>query len=158
MSSGELGLWCSNIMIWQDAVIHNYNNIIIIEDDIKIIKPESFKKQLENFLSNIPKTYDLAYIGLNPPKNKNETSVKSYIQKFFNKKNSYGSFATAFSYKALDKLLSFDCYDNPIDLFYLKHINLVTKEPVVSFEAYKSSIDIVNAFVGLNSTIDEMGR
>ena len=35
-SAGEIGLWCSNLLLWKHVAERNYERVIICEDDIKI--------------------------------------------------------------------------------------------------------------------------
>ncbi len=117
VSAGELGLWCSNIKIWKDAKNHEYNKILVFEDDIT--PAPNFKENLSNFIANLPSDFDIAYLGMHL-----ETGVESlvpvneYIQTFSNNSLGWGAYAILYSKKAIDKLLDIDEYTYAIDTFY----------------------------------------
>ena len=149
---GELGLWCSNIMIWQDALRNNYKNIIIFEDDIKI-KSKNVNQEINHFIEYLPKTYDLGYLDLKPrngsmyslPGNK---YVNGFDENFF----SWGTHAVAFSKKAMKRLLSFSVYTGAIDIFYWlysKNKNPNNINNPLLLETYSSSnLNLIEAETG----------
>jgi GR25 family glycosyltransferase involved in LPS biosynthesis len=66
-----IGCGLSHIFIWQDAIKQNYNNILVFEDDIII--SDNFNEILQNAMNELPKDYDILYLGLRdsickPPK------------------------------------------------------------------------------------------
>jgi GR25 family glycosyltransferase involved in LPS biosynthesis len=120
MVAGELGLWCSNLMIWNDALKNNYKRIIIFEDDIILKSPSKFNTQLNNFISNLPSTYDVAYMDLVIGTGKyQKIPNNNYVSTFSKKFIAYGAWAMSYSEKGLKKLLSFDNYPTNGDLLYL---------------------------------------
>ena len=59
---GEIGCACSHRKIWQDIQENGYENSLVLEDDIEF--SSEFDKYLARSLNNIPKNYDLIYIGI----------------------------------------------------------------------------------------------
>jgi GR25 family glycosyltransferase involved in LPS biosynthesis len=59
---GQIGHYFSFYKIFQDAFKHNYQYILILEDDINI--KSSFINQFNNALKTIPKNWDLIYFSL----------------------------------------------------------------------------------------------
>jgi len=64
LPSGELGIWCSNIVLWNYVQKQCYERVIIFEDDIVVKNTTNFKNQLSSFIAHIPENYDFAYIDM----------------------------------------------------------------------------------------------
>ena len=161
ITAGELGLWCSNQVIWKMALKEGYSSVIILEDDVKIKNVENFKSKLDNFASYIPETFDVTYIDL-PTAHKSKIKGNDYVSRLPKAASTYGSWAVIYSEKAMKKLLDFSLYTNPIDLFLnsknsLKASAKQFKQDKDWFEIYVSSEDLLDVS-GDNSTILEMGR
>ena len=56
-----IGCGLSHLFIWQDAVQKNYKNILILEDDVQFT--DDFNKYLTNVMNELPKDYDILYLG-----------------------------------------------------------------------------------------------
>lgn len=56
---GSIGCYLSHINIWKDVIKNNYNNVIILEDDIKT---NMKLNKIMKYIKNIPKDYDIAYL------------------------------------------------------------------------------------------------
>ena len=62
INNGELGILTTHINIITEAKENNYNNILILEDDIE------FTKEIENideYMSLVPSDWDMLYFGGN---------------------------------------------------------------------------------------------
>ncbi len=59
---GELGIACSHRKIWQEIIENNYQNVLILEDDLNFAP--KFDKYLDRALNNVPKNFDLIYLGI----------------------------------------------------------------------------------------------
>ncbi len=78
LPNGALGCSMSHLKCLEIAKENNWPHLLIIEDDIKFLKPELFKSQLNLFLTN-HKSWDVVLIGGNniPPYTKiDDTCVK----------------------------------------------------------------------------------
>jgi GR25 family glycosyltransferase involved in LPS biosynthesis len=79
-TNGMIGCGLSHLFIWKDAIKKNYNNILILEDDVTFTN--NFNEILQNAMNELPNDYDILYLGLKdsiciPPK---DTSF-NYIYK-----------------------------------------------------------------------------
>ena len=142
---GELGLWCSNLALWQDALAHNYKTIVVFQDDIKILKPKKFKDQLNNFISHIPTSFDIAFIDLRLLGADKPKIVNSFVTKMADKGRGDGAWAMVYSAKALDKMSNFSPYGVNDDMVFIN--NRAREEDQTTdhnFEVYLSSVDMIN--------------
>ena len=122
LTAGELGLWCSNIGVWHDIVKNEYKSAIIFEDDIYPKNIVYVKQQLEDFTSNLPKSFDLGYLyyihylpnSLLPQSN---LINNPYCKKFDSSFEARGTQAIVYSNKAAKTLLSYETYTGSIDGF-----------------------------------------
>jgi GR25 family glycosyltransferase involved in LPS biosynthesis len=128
---GELGLWCSNIKIWQDAGHHNYQNIVVFEDDIKFKNHSDIKSNINSFIEELPESYDVAFYyskkrsgNFVPLEDKNCVQVAS--KKFL----AACTWAMVYSAKGIEKLLNIDEYDEPLDFFFSKRD--IDKNPIAN--------------------------
>lgn len=65
--AGEFGCSLSHMKIYAHAASENYNNILILEDDVWFNeKTENMFKQLENAIKELPKNWDILYLGGRP--------------------------------------------------------------------------------------------
>lgn len=133
VSAGELGLWCSTYKVWQDAKKNNYKNILIFDDDI--IPISNFKYELRNFISSLPKNFDLAYLyyKLGTPEDK-IVKINKYVSKFDDQASGWSSIAILFSQSSINTLLSQEVFTFPIDHFYW---HLITGIAFVDHQSYK---------------------
>jgi GR25 family glycosyltransferase involved in LPS biosynthesis len=60
-SNGIIGCGLSHIKIYEDVINKNYNNVLILEDDIYF--EDDFYYILNNALDELPNDYDILYIG-----------------------------------------------------------------------------------------------
>ena len=78
LANGALGCSMSHLKCLEIAKENSWPHLFIVEDDIKFLKPDIFKTQLNSFLSN-HKSWDVVLIGGNniPPYTKiDDTCVK----------------------------------------------------------------------------------
>ncbi len=163
-SAGELGIICSNRMVYKDALEHNYQQVIIFEDDVIVRKPKEFNQQLSYFMQSIPSSFDIAYIDMVIERGKaNMTKKNHHVYSFHKETKGYGLWSFIVSEKGLKKLIAFDIYSEPIDLFYIDNFDvkhsqnnsIVEDSPYL--EAYASLISMVGIYA-TESTITNMGR
>lgn len=161
LSPNELGLWCSNAALWAQIDTQGLNNAVIFEDDIYINSPKKFELQLNNFISNLPITYDLAFISM--IKWGGISKVNPFVLQFTPNSLGHGTYAMLYSAKGIKKLLAAEHYEYPIDLFFLRYDknNLSNyqesqhfKDPDLSLEIYIAG---AGPFVEVNTT-SEMER
>jgi glycosyl transferase family 25 len=60
-TNGMIGCGLSHIKIYEDVINNNYNNVLILEDDIYF--KDNFHSILNNALDELPNDYDVLYIG-----------------------------------------------------------------------------------------------
>ena len=63
LSAGNYGLLLTNIKIIEDAIINNYKNILILEDDVMFI--DGFYEIFNEKILSLPDNWDLLYLGGN---------------------------------------------------------------------------------------------
>lgn len=59
-SRGEIGCYLSHLEVWKDIVKNNYNNVIILEDDVF---SELSSSKINEHLNKLPLDYDVAHLG-----------------------------------------------------------------------------------------------
>jgi len=115
----EAALICSNYLVWQDAIKNKYNNIVIFEDDAIPIGKD-FHVWLENYVKNLPKNYDLAFLwnGFTmPPK---RVPINNYIAAFPDDYGAgNGTLGMVYSRQCIEKLLKFKFITAELDLFLM---------------------------------------
>ena len=85
--SGEVGLRLTSIEILKNAINNNYQNILILEDDVTFV--EGFNDKLNKAIKYLPENWDLLYIGGNHFFNKGEFSLVHGDKNFKINKNNY---------------------------------------------------------------------
>ncbi len=58
---GMIGCGLSHLFVWQDAVKHNYNNVLVLEDDVCFTS--DFNECLQTVWEETPADYDILYLG-----------------------------------------------------------------------------------------------
>jgi len=84
-TNSMIGCGISHIKIYEDVIKKNYNNVLILEDDIYFIK--NFQKKLNSILEELPKDYDILYIGAVGLSNKKISFDFNLIFKLISNKN-----------------------------------------------------------------------
>lgn len=129
---GELGIWASNLTAWENFVKSDYDQIILMEDDIVLGK--DFNKKLLNYIDELPDDWDVftAYI----PETGNVRYGKNKKKLFIGKDNvckvyqSWSCLCYVVSKSGAKKLLKQvqEPVNSPIDhyLFYHSDLNVYT--------------------------------
>ncbi len=117
LSSGEIGVWCSNYILWQKAKNMNFDNIIIFEDDV-IVTDSNISNNIKKIVNNMPLDADIVYLdmiqysGLQIPVQGNEI-----FNKFSANAGGWGAWSILYTKKGIEKLLNMSCYSHAIDNF-----------------------------------------
>ena len=163
ISAGELGVWCSNRMIWSDIDKNKYKKVIIFEDDIRF-KVEDPKQAINDFVTHVPQIFDIAYLDLEQYEGKQHPLPNNeYVNGFGDNSAGYGAWSILYSSEAIKKLLSLSCYSYTLDDFLWSittNINYKRTEcvdPSIIIKAYVSSKDLLDV-TGNDSLIKDMGR
>ena len=170
LSPGELGCLLSHINIMKDAIKNNYENILVLEDDIIFHKDfhNILKKTYNNIIKN-EKRFDLIYLGYN------NLFTKFYIKNkyYFKTKNTNGTYAMIINKNIFKEILkqynklnvpSDQVLNNSIQPYYkcfnfTKPIitvnnkvdsNTLTRPKIHYLFYYLNNVDI-NNFVNLNN-------
>ena len=139
--AGEIGAFCSHRLVWENIIRNNYKNTVVLEDDF-VSKTDDFAYKLNRFVSDLPSTYDIAFIDLRH-KNGTKTALpkKEHISKFESNAFWNGMWASVVSQKGAQKLYNFSPYFAPVDIniLFLSQLNS-TEESTV--EVYVSSLKL----------------
>lgn len=163
-TAGELGIWCSHKAIWHHIKDNNINIALVFEDDVYIKgNKKDFKNKLDNFITNLPETFDLAYIDARQIKGKRENiEGNHWVKKFTDNSLTYGLHGMVVTQQAAEKLLSSPCYQDAIDIFLWNIMsNDAQKRPTclsepISMEVYISAESLIST--SGESIINLMGR
>ena len=118
-NAGCYGLLQTKLMIYNDAIKNNYNNILILEDDVMFV--ENFNEKFFSKINNLPSDWDMLYIGGNNIFTKGKYIPITGDIKFEINKNNYKKLnhelvkttwtqtthAIGINHKFIDPLLSF---------------------------------------------------
>lgn len=63
LKPGQYGHLDSFKRIFEDIIINNYNTVLVLEDDCQFT--DDFKNKFFNTYNNLPKNWDLVYLGVN---------------------------------------------------------------------------------------------
>lgn len=106
---GSLGCLRSHQLVYKDALENNYKKICIFEDDIIFCK--DFKSRIDYYIRNIPKNWDIMYLGCHFHGCKKPEKITSYIYK---NSCSFGAFAYIINDNIIKELYN-SRNDIPID-------------------------------------------
>lgn len=67
-SLGEIGVACSHREIWKEMIKNNYDKVMVFEDDV--ILDKDFKKNLAEYIADLPDDWDIAFLGIGRRHNK----------------------------------------------------------------------------------------
>jgi GR25 family glycosyltransferase involved in LPS biosynthesis len=84
-TNSMIGCGTSHIKIYEDVIKKKYKNVLILEDDVYFIK--NFHKKLNEALEELPKDYDILYIGAVGLSNKKTSFDFNLIFKLISNKN-----------------------------------------------------------------------
>ena len=116
-SVGYFGILCSNYYIAQEMLENRYPYMIIFEDDIHI-KNDHFKEKLINYMSHLPETFDIAYLGVYNDKDQ-QIPVNEYVNKFAPDANWFCRMGIILSYKGAEKFLINHKFYGSLDHFII---------------------------------------
>jgi GR25 family glycosyltransferase involved in LPS biosynthesis len=112
VNDGEMGLILTHKLIYIDAIKNNYKNILILEDDI--IFADDFSKKFNDAALEIPKDWDLFYLGgfywLSRP--------KEFLKNISIADNILCAHAIGINVNILETMLSLINFSEPIDVTY----------------------------------------
>lgn len=83
-TNGMIGCGLSHFKIYEDVINNNYNNVLILEDDIYF--EEDFHYILNNALGELPNDYDILYIGSFGLSNQDTYNNYNYLFKILSNK------------------------------------------------------------------------
>ena len=69
-TDGMIGCGLSHLFVWQDAVKKNYNNVLVLEDDVCFAS--DFNECLRHVWEETPFDYDILYLGYGGERGKPE--------------------------------------------------------------------------------------
>lgn len=121
-----LGIMCSNFIIASEIVKNKYKNAIIFEDDIQV-EATNFQTKLVNYISHLPETFDLAYLGVYSDKSQ-QNQINEYVNSFAPEANFFCRMGLIESYKGAEKLLLNELYWGSLD-HYIRANAVYTKIP-----------------------------
>lgn len=84
-TNGMIGCGLSHIKIYEDIINNNYNNVLILEDDVYFV--DNFHHILNNAVKEIPNDYDILYLGSIGSSSKETYYDYNYFLKLLNNKN-----------------------------------------------------------------------
>lgn len=128
LTPGEIGCSLSHAIIWKDALVNNYQNILVLEED--------FLSTGNIAIADIklPLEYDLIYLG----RNKVDESVpEEEFGDFYMPSYSYNTHAYMLSRSGIEKLIAYDLPNNVIP----------ADEFLSATFCYHPRLDIRNLFV-----------
>ena len=115
INNGELGILTTHINIITEAKENNYNNILILEDDIE------FTKEIENideYMSLVPSDWDMLYFGGNHNKHIGK-EINLLNEKIIKLNETYGINCVVINNTVYDLILNLITKRNkPIDVYY----------------------------------------
>ena len=115
INNGELGILTTHINIITEAKENNYNNILILEDDIE------FTKEIENideYMSLVPSDWDMLYFGGNHNKHIGK-EINLLNEKIIKLNETYGIHFVVINNTVYDLILNLITKRNkPIDVYY----------------------------------------
>ncbi|MEK6733782.1 MAG: glycosyltransferase family 25 protein, partial [Pseudomonadota bacterium] len=157
LTAGELGIWCSYRIIWQDIVIKGYNNAMVFEDDV-LIRSTNFPKDLNKLIIDLPETYDIAYTGVYHKQGyKIPLQGAEHISKFSENSLWDGAWSVLISNKGAQTLISDDYYFLAIDNYFQGMSHGIVQK-TFKLETYRSSKTLVWYEENEISEIENMGR
>lgn len=153
MTKGEIGCSLSHYLIWRKMVDEQYDNVLILEDDIVLCENFSHRvNQIGLKLSDVD--YDFVYLGCRPLRKTLEEKVNDYIVK---SRYSYGTHAYILTLSGAYKLIESNYINNllPVDEFfsilydseypYTKYMSYFTDKPrLKTFSASPLLVDILD--------------
>lgn len=165
VTSGELGLWCSELQAL-NAVKDSNKSLMLLEDDVQPVS--NFIQNFHNFYTHLPQSADVALLDYRlKTSQKSLVPVNQYVHTFNEQAAGYATWAMFFTSKGIKKILSVQEYTFPTDKFYWcfsngklgvkLHSNFKCQDHAGFLEMYGSSLDLID-ITGTESSIASMGR
>jgi len=141
-TKGAIGCYLSHYKIWEEIINNNYNNCLILEDDVY---SNIDAKEFNEYINSVPNVYDIALLSwfnlwFDPLENtKKKTVINDYWYKY-NSVNIFGAAGYLISRKGAEKLIkdAFPiCYQ--VDA-YMNILNFLNKD----FIRYVAKTSILN--------------
>jgi len=124
LKRGEIGCYLSHCQLWKNSVDNNIDNILILEDDVKIV--DNFKEKLKDILNEARDLdWDIILLGHTPHYKAKNKTVSKNIEKTFD--NFYGAHGYLVSIKGANKLVQQCSLGNinlPVDVMFYSNNNL----------------------------------
>lgn len=115
---GAEGLLATMILIFQEALSKGFENILIFEDDAKIVvSTYEFHDTMNKVVEQLPKDYIMCFLGCQPTKG----YEGFYSPNLLRVKEAFATHAVAYSKKGIELILASN-FSAPIDNFYVSHI------------------------------------
>lgn len=143
IKDGELGILNTHLKIINESKEKNYENILILEDDIEFTEKI---KLLDEYMSIVPNDWDMIYFGGNH--NKHMGKKINYLNdKIIKLEETYGIHCVAINNSIYDLILNvIDKRKKPIDVYYAdiqKNYNCYGFNPSIALQRVSYS-DIQN--------------
>lgn len=154
-SRGEVGCYLSHLGVWKDMIKNNYNNVIIIEDDVF---SNMTSKQINKNLDFLPLDYDVAHLGWFSRYEGNYLKKSTnWVIPIDNKKHFsmiYGTFSYMLSNKGARELIANAI---PINMQVDSYISIYSSlNP--SFKRYLSISQLFEQGEGMKGTHSDCGK
>lgn len=101
---GELGLWVSNISIFQYIVKNNISKMLVIEDDAVLV--EDFPEEMSSIMKEVPENFDFVSLYSIPDQNEEDEKTNLSLKYLHKTINQYASTtAMLYSFNGAKKIL-----------------------------------------------------
>lgn len=128
LTLGAIGCALSHRSVWNNIVDNNYNNTLILEDDVDI--PDDFIEKYNKITPDIPHDYDIIFLGYHPTSDKYLYRDKQH--KLLKTEKVFGLYGYIVSLNGARKLLEMFPIDVQIDSVigdYMDKLNVYLVEP-----------------------------
>ena len=115
LNKGGLGLLLTNIKIIEECIENDYNNVLILEDDIAF---NDNIKIIDEYFKKLPEEWDMLYLGGNHNTHMGET-INIINDKIIKLHNTFATHCVAFNKSIYEVILSvLNRKSKPIDVAY----------------------------------------
>jgi glycosyl transferase, family 25 len=143
---GELGCLLSHVGVFKDALDKNYENIIVLEDDVNILD-SNFVEKITEKINLLDNKFDILYLGANHK----QPAKRCVIDGIYETTRSNGSFAYCITNNAMKRLVVDYSYKFSWDVHWKKFDK---KSPLTFYCVIPHLINIVdcNSLIQLTHT------
>lgn len=132
---GQLGCAFSFCEIFKDAKKEKYNSILILEDDFDFLfEKEVLFEKLNLCLEELPKDWDMFYLGASVMNEIHETPLENYSNNLLRLLSGYTLHSVAISKQGIEKITSKENWDadilykyEAIDVFFAQTFQIKNK-------------------------------